>query len=558
MTPSESALAYADDVVTGEITACRYVKLACQRFLGDLQRAQDGWDYVFDTERADFAVEWMESLPHVKGRWARSSEGLRLEPWQRFAECNLFGWVHRKTGLRRFIEAYEEVPRKNGKSTRIAARKLFMFCEDGEHGAEIYSGATTEKQAWEIFRPAREIVRRCGWLREEYDIEVNAKTMLILRDGSRFEPMIGKPGDGSAPHAAAVDEYHEHETDHMVDTMATGMGSREQPMLSIITTAGVNLSGPCYEKRRDIVRILEGDVKDESIFGIIYGVDEGDAWDDEASLIKANPNYDVSVSGDFLKRQLAIARRSSTKQNAFRTKHLNQWVGARVAWMNMLAWQRQKNAQLRIEDYADAPAYLGIDLASKRDIAAVSVVIPNGNEYVTFAYFWAPEGAAEDSDKHRELATGGSLALTQGNATDYGAIEEKIDELATLLNVRGAGYDTWQAEKLAQDLMSRGMPMRAYQQTVKNMSEPMKEVDAMVLDGRLWHDGNSCMTWMMGNVAARTDAKDNIYPRKASENDRYCKIDGPVALIMAMGLALRELNEPGIDGFLRNPLASIG
>jgi len=308
MTPSQTAIDYAERVVKGEISAGKLIVLACQRFLDDLQR--DDWEYRYDPERADRAVRFMELMPHTKGKWAAKKERLVLQPWQCWIECNLFGWVHKETGLRRFREAYEEVPRKNGKSLRLAARGLYLFAADGESGAEVYSGATTEKQAYEVFRPAWQMAQKMPGLRDRFGIELsgnpkNPGTMYVLEDMSKFEPMIGKPGDGSSPHAALVDEYHEHDTDHMVDAMQTGMGAREQPLLCIITTAGSNLGGPCYEKRRDVIRILEGQVQDETIFGAIYCLDELDAWDDPESLKKANPNYGVSVFGEFLLAQLA-------------------------------------------------------------------------------------------------------------------------------------------------------------------------------------------------------------------------------------------------------------
>lgn len=542
---TERALGYANDVVSGNVPAGLYVRLACQRFLSDLKR--DDWPYRYDADRADKAVRFMELMPHTKGKWAAKSERLILEPWQCFAECNLFGWVRTDTGLRRFRESYEEVPRKNGKSARVAARGLYLFCADGESGAEVYSGATTEKQAHEVFRPAWQMVQKLKGLRDRYGIEQagnpkNPGPMYVTSDMSKFETMIGKPGDGASPHAAIVDEYHEHDTDHMVDAMQTGMGAREQPLLSIITTAGSNLSGPCYEKRRDVIRILEGQVQDDTIFGVIYGIDEDDAWDDPASLVKANPNYGVSVFPEFLLAQLEQARRSASKQNAFRTKHLNQWVGARTVWMNMLAWQRQKRS-FGIEDFKGCPCWMAVDLASKKDVAALILLFLKDGEYYAVPKFYVPESATEENEKYRDFVTDGCMVATPGTMTDYAFIEEDIKALAKAVSLQDIAFDDWQANYLITRLSETSLPVVDYNQTVKNMSEPMKEVEARVLDRKLWHDGNPVMTWMMGNVSAKIDAKENIYPRKDNESDPFCKIDGPVALIMAMGRAMLGAEE---------------
>jgi phage terminase large subunit-like protein len=358
-----------------------------------------------------------------------------------------------------------------------------------------------------------------------------------MSDMSRFETMIGKPGDGSSPHAALVDEYHEHESDHMVDAMQTGMGAREQPLLSIITTAGSNLAGPCFEKRREIIQILENRQKAENVFGIIYTTDEDDDWDNPESLIKANPNYGVSVFPEFLKDQLEQAKRSAAKQNSFRTKHLNQWVGARTVWMNMLAWRRQQKSDFDPAKLREYPCWIAVDLASKRDVAAIVILWQKDDKYYSHYKFYAPESAVEENDKYLTFANEGDLILTPGNMTDYAFIEEEIIKLWKEYDVQDVAFDDWQANYLITRLQEKNIEVINYNQTVKNMSEPMKEVEALVIDGRLFHDGNKCMNWMMGNVTARIDAKDNIYPRKENEKDKNCKIDGPVALIMAMGRA---------------------
>ena len=546
MTPTESAKGYARAVVAGKIPAGSYMKLACKRFLDDLKRTGSEWPYKYDATKADRAIRFMEKMPHTKGKWAAKRQQLVFQPWQHFIECNLFGWVHKRSGLRRFRKAYEEIPRKNGKSLRLAARGLYLFCADGEAGAEIYSGATSEKQAYEVFRPAWQMVQKLAALRARFGIEQagnpkNPGPMYVMEDMSKFEPMIGKPGDGSSPHAALVDEYHEHDTDHMVDAMETGMGAREQPMLCIITTAGTNLSGPCYETRSDVIRILQGEVKDETVFGAIFGIDEGDRWDDPASLRKANPNYGVSVFEDFLLAQLEQAKRSASKQSAFRTKHLNDWVGAKLAWMNMLAWQRQKRS-FELEDFAGCPCWIGVDLASKLDVAAVVMLFERDGSYYAIPRFYVPESAVEENERYQLLVLAGHLVATPGNMTDYAYIEEQLKELAAQgIDVRDIAFDPAQAAYLMTRLEQEGLPVVEMAQSVRNLSEPMKEVEALILSRRLWHDGNDGMTWMMGNVVARVDAKEHIYPRKEKQES---KIDGAVALIMAMGRAM-QVQEPG-------------
>ena len=537
---------YARDVLDGKIIAGKYTQLACQRFLNDLKRKD--WDYVFSPEYAERAIGFIQRMPHTKGKWAAKKEKLVLQPWQYFIESNIFGWVNKYTGKRRFRESYEEVGRKNGKSARLAARGLYLFCADGENGAEVYSGATSEKQAYEIFRPAWVMAHKRPKLRDRFGIELggnpkNPGTMFITEDMSKFEPLIGKPGDGASPHAALIDEYHEHDSNQMPDAMRTGMGSREQPLLSIITTAGTDLGSPCYDYRKDIIRLLEGNTEDDTLFGIIYGLDEKDQWDDPANLLKANPNYDVSVFGEFLMAQLKKAKQSASAQNAFRTKHLNEWVGAKTAWMNMVSWRKQQRP-LKLEDFAGKTCYVAADLSSKKDVTAINLTFLVDGSYYSFSKFFVPESAVDENERYRDFVTAGCLDVTEGSMIDHEKIEEYILQANSKYKVIDAAFDEWQADYMMVRLQGKGVTTIKFPFNVRNISEPMKQMEALVLQGKYWHDGNPMNTWMMGNVSARMDIRGNIFPNKDRPSDPKCKIDGPCAAIMSLGRAISTPEEP--------------
>lgn len=538
---------YVQDVVDGRVLACKWVRLACRRHLEDLERAGTGdFPYEFDEAKANRACAFIELLPHTKGRWAVAKPGqkgstlLKLEPWQKFILCSVFGWVHEGTGFRRFRIVYVCVPRKNGKSGLAAGIGLYMFAADGEYGAEVYSGATSEKQAWEVFRPAKLMAERTPELCEAFGIATNAKNLHIHKNGSRFEPVIGKPGDGASPSCAIIDEYHEHESDELFDTMLTGMGAREQPIELVITTAGENIAGPCYALQSDVQKMLEGTIIDEELFGVVYSVDEDDDWTSEEALRKANPNFDVSVGADFLKSRQAEALRSSRKQGIFKTKHLNIWVQARNAWMNMEAWRRLGDSTLQREDFAGDPCWKALDLANKLDLTAdVSVFrreIEDEPHFYVFGRYYVPEETAQDPDKrhYQGWAADGHLTLTNGSIIDYDAIRDGIVEDAG--EIQELAYDPWSATQLALQLQEEhGITVVEVPQTVARLSEPMKWLEAMVLDGRIHHDGSPVLTWAMSNVVARVDAKENIYPRKERPEN---KIDPVVSLIMALSRAM--------------------
>ena len=542
---SHRSIEWAESVSSGDIIQCQNVVNSCNRFLRDYDSQGS---FYYDVAAAERVCNWIEKLPHVKGKWAGKAETLTLQPWQSFIVCNIFGFINRDTGKRRYRDAYAEIPRKNGKSFLAAAIGLYMFCADGEYGAEVYSGATTEKQAFEVFKPARMMALKEPELKDHYSISVQIKNLAIINDGSKFEPLIGSPGDGSSPSCAIVDEYHEHSSSDLVDTMATGMGAREQPLLLTITTAGTDFGGPCREKREDVIKVLDGTFEDDTQFGIIFGIDEGDEWDTEAALEKANPNIGVSVGREYLLAELAKAKRSATKQNAYKTKHLNQWVGAKVSWLNMLELQLCKQPGLSIDDFKGKPCYLGVDLATKRDVACVAFLFPEGNKVTAFVNHYLPYSAVyEEAKNHRYKGWGdtGLLNITDGNVTDIDSIEEDIRQACKDFDVKEIGFDPWQCTQMANHLIDERLPMIEIRPLVGNFSEPMKELESHIAQGRFEFDGDPVLSWMFGNVIAKMDKKDNIFPDKQKPEN---KIDGVVAVIMAFNRIISEQRTESVLG----------
>ncbi len=536
------ALQYAEDISNGKIPACKHVINACNRFISDLSRK----DIFLDSNKAEQWCEFLEKLPHTKGKWAAKSEKLVLSDWQIFCTVNIFGFYIKKSKRRRFRSAYIEVPRKNSKSFYIAAVGVGMLTIEGEYGAEVYCGATTEKQAWEIFRPAKQILEKTPNLRKKYNVDVNAKTLTILENGSRFEPVIGDPCDGASPSCAIVDEFHEHKTSDQIDTFTTGMGARENPLLLTITTAGSDMGGPCYALRSDVIQILKGTVKDDQVFGILYGLDDDDDWDTVEAQIKANPNYGISVDPDFLRGQLNQARRSAVKQSAYKTKHLNQWVGAKAAWMNMLAYQAcRKN--IKLEDFKGANCYVGIDLASKIDIASKAILIEKNGKYAAFVRHYLPEETILANDRYKAWHADGWIISTPGNTIDYEYIEDDLKELKSNFQIKEVPYDPFQATQFSIRMLAEGFPMVELGATVRNFSEPMKELEALILKKNIRFDKDPVLMWMFGNVVAKLDKKDNIFPDKERPEN---KIDGVVALIMTINRAMLGKESGSLDEWL--------
>jgi phage terminase large subunit-like protein len=533
---------YAYDVISGQIPAAKYIKLAAQRHLDDKKKQSDeGHSFYYDEAKAHKACKFIEAQYHTKGKWARTKQHLILEPWQIFFICNVFGWMKASNNFRRYREVLLLVPRKNGKSALAAAIGLYMLSADGEFGAEVYTGATSEKQAKEVFVPAQTMARMNPAMTGYFGIQVNASNICIPENGSKMEPIIGNPPDGSSPSCAIIDEVHEHKDSRLIDTMITGMGAREQPMALYITTAGDNLSGPCYQLQLEAQKCLEGIMVNDELFPLIYGIDQGDDWSDLNTLIKANPNYGVSVSEDFLFSRLQDAKNNARKQSTFLTKHLNVWVGSREAFFNVDKW-RQCTSDIKISDYFGQPIYIGMDLASRVDIAAIEVLIPVDDDYVRFGKYYLPESAVDSGNEmYTAWMREGWMTITDGEIIDFNIIKEDILELCSQFEVRELAYDPFQATMLITELMAEGVPVVEMRPTVLNFSEPMKSLDALIRAKQIKHNGDPVQEWMISNVVAKEDAKENVYPRKERAEN---KIDGVIALLMALGRCQHDQDSP--------------
>ncbi len=551
---------YCSDVLTGRIPACKWVRLACKRQVEDLKRyPSKDCAFWFDEAEAGRVCRFIELLPHTKGELR--GQRIRLDPWQVFILSAVFGWKSHD-GHRRFRRAYVEVPRGNGKSTLLSGIGLYCLLADREPGAEVYSFATTRDQAKIVWGDAKEMARMSEPLQHQFGLEVLANSLYVPGTNSTFQAKSaeGSTLDGLNTHLAIIDELHAHKTRAVYDVVETSLGKRRNSLLFVITTAGFDLSGICYEVRSMVTGLLQGTATDERQFGIIYSIDDGDDWRTEAALVKANPNWNVSVRPEVISGLQQKAMLLSSAQNNFLTKHLDVWCNANSAWMDMSAWDACADTSLKPDDFAGEPCFIGLDLASKRDLAAKVLLFPkveNGKTHVyCFGQYYLPESAVAESpnSQMKGWAELGIVKASPGATTDYGEILEDLRMDCATYDVQKIAYDPWQSTPIVLKLDEEGAPLSEVRQTVQNLSEPMKELEAMVLDGRLHHNGDPAMRWMMSNVVAHIDAKDNIYPRK----DRYeQKIDGPVAMIIGLSRVLADRkNESGADfsEFLADPL----
>lgn len=535
------ALQYAKEVTSGAILACKWVQLACRRQLDDLQReASEDWPWVFDEEKARRICKFIELLPHIKGQWAKDNQLIILEPWQCFILTTVFGWVHSQTGLRRFKEVYEELPRKNAKSTKSSGIALYMLTADGEQGAEVYSLATKREQARIVFDDSSAMAVKSPDLLRTFGLNVFKGSLFVPNSFSKYEPLASDDStlDGLNIHFAILDELHAHRTRKVYDVVDTARGAREQSLLWSITTAGTDLSSICYERRTHVTKVLEGIVEDDSLFGIIYTVDEGDDWFDEESWKKANPNYGISVIPDNMATAARKAKISPSALNNFLTKHLNVWVNSGSAWMDMQAWHRCADASLSLDDFAGEPCWIGMDLAEKKDFAALALVFKRSDVWYVFTRLYLNELAVTESANAHLDGWGkqGYVVVTDGNITDFDVIGGDLKSYCERFDVKEIAYDPALSMYFARTLIDAGLPLVEIQQRALFFTQPLLQVSNLVLEGNFKFDGNPVMSWMVSNLVVRESKFNGL--RQPVKDRPENKIDGVIAMLMAMGRAM--------------------
>ncbi len=549
MATVSEGIQYAERVLTGEIVAGELVRLSCQRFLNDLEHGPERGVY-FSEERAQHILDFYNFVPHVKG--ALAGKPIELMAWDVFILINLFGFVipliDEMTGeqmfdddgdaimVRRFRTAYNEVARKNAKSTLSSGIGLYMTGADGEGGAEVYSAATTRDQARIVFDDAKNMIKKAprtlGRLFGHVKLNIHQE-----RTASKFEPLSSDANnlDGLNIHCGIVDELHAHRTRDVWDVLETATGARLQSLLFAITTAGTNKEGICFEQRDYAIKVLRGVVEDDTYFAVIYTLDEDDDPFEEKNWPKANPGLGICKRWDDMRRLAKKAKEQIAARPNFFTKHLNIWVTAESAWMDMDRWAKCEGVAPD-EQLCAWPLWVGIDLSNKIDIcaAAKTWLAPNGHTHSKFK-FWIPEGRLETAPNHiaelyKKWSDAGYLELTDGDVIDHGYIKAEVEAWVKGESLREIAFDPWSATQFSLALAEEGLPLVEVAQTVKNLSESMKTVQADIYGNKFHHDGNPVMTWMMSNVTVKPDKNNNVFPNKSTPEN---KIDGPVALFTA-------------------------
>jgi len=540
---------YAEDVVAGRIVAGKWARLACKRHLDDMKRTD--WAYRFDAWHAADICDFIEKLPHVEGQW--ETPNIRLEPPQVFILTTVFGW-RRADGYRRFSTAYIEAARKFAKSTLTAGVALYCLCCEGESGPQIVIGATTGEQAGKVFGPAKRMVEKTPDLQEHFELGTYARSIACKQNGGFIQPINakGKTQDGWNPHLGILDELHAHLDRALFDVIKSAFGARKNPLLWIITTAGFDTNGVCYEQRASATKMLERVVALDHLFAMIFTLDEEDDPFDERVWVKANPMIGITPTWETMRAVAADAKVSPREEGNFKTKNLNIWMNAESAWLSMPRWNACADEALSWEEFEGRDCWIGCDLADKDDItAAVLASFDDVGRLIFKPKFWLPEavlkspehGEGRGSGQYRTWSRGDDppMTLTPGDWVDHGEVEKTVREWITKYSVRRVTFDQFaagqlMASRLNEDLATPDRPL-AYilPKNAKNTTDPAKDLEARVKSGpsRLRHDNNPVMNWMASNACVSRRRDETILPIKESQMSPN-KIDGIDALINAI------------------------
>lgn len=527
---------YADDVRSGKVIAGKFIKQAVERYYRLFERK----DIVFKPHLVERVIGFVGILKHYTGRHA--GKPFVLLPWQQFAVACIYGFykVDENGDESRLVSSvYIEMARKNGKSAFAAALCLYHLIGDGEMNAEVYLAANSRDQAKVSFTMCSNFASGLDPKRkylESYRDRINFdKTLSFMRvlaaDSSKL--------DGPNPSMFLLDEYHAAKNSSLKDVLQSGQGMRDDPMSVIITTAGFDKLSPCYQMREMCTEVLGGLKEDDTLFAMIFSLDEGDDWKDESVWIKSNPNLGVTVKPKYLREQVQKAINAPSEEVGVKTKNINLWCDAETVWIpDHYILEASKN--IKFDDYKNRDCYVGIDLSSTSDLTCVAYMFPpiDGENYSFKVHYYLPEAALQEKrfkELYGQWRRLGLITITPGNVTDYDYIINDLMDVNSKVYIQKVAYDQWNATQFVIGATERGLPMEPFSQALGNFNKPTKEMERLILSGCAWIDNNVINRHCFRNVVMARDRNGNTKPSKQYDEK---KIDGVIAMLEALGCYL--------------------
>ena len=532
---------YANDIVNKKILACEKHIFSCKRFLEDFNNP----NYYFDKVELLKFYLWSRQFKHRAG--ILKNQVIELIDFQLFVVANLFCWKRKDNNYRRYRKAYIQLARKNAKSqllSLIASYECFLSDEQ----SEVYLAGWDKEQSSIVYREIESQLRNSKRLQGKYKCSYGKITN--LKDSGFIKPLSREArntGDGTNPSIGIIDEYHAHKTSEIYDVILSGMVARPQPLMSIITTAGFDLTRPCYKEYEYVSKILDPsiDIHNEEYFAIICELDKDDNIKDESVWIKANPVVATYKEGlSYLRGELNSALDAPEKLRNFLTKNMNKWVDMREGgYMDMAKWKKAYK-DFNFKDFKGKSCIVGIDLATKLDLTSVGFEFIQEGKYYVLSHSFMPRDTFEKRVREARLPfklweEEGWITVTEGMVVDYNYIKKYIQDIEEKyeITITDICYDPWNASQFASDMSELGYSMIEIRQGIRTLGEPCKSFREEAYSGNLFHNNNPVLNWACSNAITKQDANANFMLDKSQSSD---KIDPLASLINAHVIAIQE------------------
>lgn len=528
---------YAEDCITGKQVCCRYIKLAAQRYLSWFDRD----DIEFRPDKADHIVNFIERLELFEGRWC--GKKMILQPFQKFLLYGGYGWYYKGTDKRVIKHMILDIGRKQAKSTLGAAIALYHLIGEREYSGEIDIVANTRQQASILFRMVCEMSKRMDKSGRHIHRTINKVKYPKLESFCQVLASESGTLDGLGASLFIEDEMHAAKDTKLYDVLASSQGARYNPMSIICTSAGYNLSGPYYtEIRKSAIDMLNGLLDNDSLFVLIYTLDEGDDFRDINNWVKSMPGIGITVSEDYIIDRISNIKTQPSTEIDVITKNFNVWVQSAETWINdsyiMKSFRSVDLNKLSGEQYCLG----GVDLASVSDLTAISIMFPPNSDrdyypdkFIFKSWCFLPDESIESSpnrELYRKSINCKHLITTPGNVTDYNYITDLLLRINEKTPIDDIAYDSFNATQFAIDAEEKGLPLTPFAQGLGNFNRPTKEMERLILSGKVIIDANVITRWCFQNVILKTDYNENTKPMKSSKDQ---KIDIVISMIQALG-----------------------
>ena len=529
---------YAQDVLNGSIVAGELVKLACKRFIHDLERP----DLEFRAEIVDRFITFCSLLKHFKGKSA--NEKFILENWQQFIAANIIGFYYKNTDDRKYTNSLICVSRKQGKTALAALFCLWFLIGDGESGAEVDLAANSRQQAQIAYEFCTNYAKQ---------LDPSGKELKCLRTGIKLKLNDSNLNvfaadstklDGFNASFALIDEYHAAKDSRLYDVLKSSQGQRKNPHLMVISTVGFSITSPFKKLYDTDCEILHGLKEDDSTFAMIFALDDGDDWRDERVWRKIAPNLDITVTTKYLREQVIQAENNVSAETGILVKNFNIWQQVTNIWIPD-SYVNRCFKKISYSDFNEDTSlcYVGTDLAAVGDMTAVSCMYTRDDDdklYFITEYF-LPETALTESanrELYKQWKRQGLLTITEGNVTDYTYITRMMLKRNSHIPIRKVAYDSWNSTQWAIEATEQGLPLEPYSQSIGNFNRPTRELERLIRSQKVVFQTNEITRWMFRNVLLKHDHNDNVKPTKGGTQGQ--KIDGVIAILEALGIYLLE------------------